>query len=83
VIYLGVVGSTVSYVLYFWALRYMTPARLGAVSYLQPVGAILLGLLLLGEPITGRVAVGGFLIIAGVYAIETHPGDSQPEEELT
>jgi len=81
VIYLGVLGSAVSYILYFWALRYMTPARLGAVSYLQPIGAILLGLVLLGEPITRRVAVGGLLIIAGVYAIETHPHEPQPEEE--
>jgi drug/metabolite transporter (DMT)-like permease len=82
VIYLGVLGSAVSYILYFWALRYMTPARLGAVSYLQPIGAILLGLVLLGEPITRRVAVGGLLIIAGVYAIETHPHEPQPEEGL-
>lgn len=82
VIYLGLLGSAVSYVLYFWALRYMTPAGLGAVSYLQPIGAMLLGLVLLGEPITGRVAAGGFLIIAGVYAIETHSRELQPEEEL-
>jgi drug/metabolite transporter (DMT)-like permease len=82
VIYLGVLGSAVSYVLYFWALRYMTPAGLGAVSYLQPIGAMVLGLVLLGEPITGRVAVGGFLIIAGVYAIETHSREPQAEQEL-
>jgi drug/metabolite transporter (DMT)-like permease len=60
----------------------MTPARVGAASSLQPIGAILLGFVLLGETITHRVAVGGLLIIAGVYAIETHAGDSQPEEEL-
>jgi drug/metabolite transporter (DMT)-like permease len=82
VIYMGVLGSAISYVLYFWVLRYMTPARVGAATYLQPVGAILLGMVLLGEAITRRVAVGGLLIIAGVYAIETHPGDAQPEEEL-
>ena len=82
VIYMGVLASAVSYILYFWALRYMTPARLGSVSYLQPIGATLLGLVLLGEPITRRVAVGGLMVIAGVYAIETHPGDPPPEEEL-
>jgi drug/metabolite transporter (DMT)-like permease len=82
VIYLGVLGSAVSYILYFWALRYMTPAGLGAVSYLQPVGAILLGLVFLGEPITRRVAVGGLLIIAGVYAIESQSHDPRPEREL-
>lgn len=80
VIYMGVLASAVSYVVYFWALRYMTPARLGAVSYLQPIGATLLGLLLLGEPITRRVALGGLLVIAGVYAIESHAHETQPEE---
>lgn len=77
VLFMGVLASALSYVLYFWALRFMTPARLGAVSYLQPVGATLLGLVLLGEPITRRVAVGGLLIIAGVYAIETHTREAQ------
>jgi drug/metabolite transporter (DMT)-like permease len=81
-LYMGVLASAVCYVLYFWALRYMTPARLGAVSYLQPIGATLLGLLLLGEPITLRVAIGGLLVIAGVYAIETHSREPEPEEEL-
>jgi drug/metabolite transporter (DMT)-like permease len=77
VIYMGVLASALSYVLYFWALRYMTPARLGAVTYLQPVGATLLGLILIGEPITRRVAFGGLLIIAGVYAIESHAQEPQ------
>lgn len=82
VIYMGVLASAVSYILYFWALRYMTPARLGAVSYLQPIGATLLGLILLGEPITRSVAIGGLLIIAGVYAIETHAREPRGEQEL-
>jgi drug/metabolite transporter (DMT)-like permease len=82
VLYMGVLASALSYILYFWALRYMTPARLGSVSYLQPVGATLLGLALLGEAITARVVVAGILIIAGVYAIETHAGDGEREQEL-
>jgi drug/metabolite transporter (DMT)-like permease len=82
VIYMGVLASAVSYLLYFLVLRYMTPARLGAVSYLQPVGATLLALVLLGEPITRRVALGGLLVIAGVYAIQTRSGDIRPDREL-
>ena len=82
VLYMGVLASAVCYILYFWALGYMTPARLGAVSYLQPFGAAVLGLLLLGEPITGRVAAGGFLVVAGVYVIETHTREPLPEERL-
>ena len=82
VIYMGVLASAVSYLLYFWLLRYMTPASLGSATYLQPIGATLLGLVLLGEPITLRVALGGLLVIAGVYAIETHRGESHGRDEL-
>jgi drug/metabolite transporter (DMT)-like permease len=81
VIYMGVLASAVCYVLYFWLLRYMTPAGLGSATYLQPIGASLLGLLLLAELITLRVAIGGVLVIAGVYVIETRARGSRPKEE--
>jgi drug/metabolite transporter (DMT)-like permease len=81
-IYMGVLASAVSYILYFWLLRYMTPASLGSATYLQPIGATLLGLLLLGETITLRLAIGGILVVAGVYVIETHSRGPQPEDEL-
>ena len=82
VVFMGVLASAVSYVLYFWLLRYMTPASLGSATYLQPVGATLLGLLLLGEPITLRVAIGGLLVIAGVYVIETRGRGTQTQQQL-
>lgn len=82
VIYMGVLASAISYVLYFWLLHYMTPASLGSATYLQPIGATLLGLLLLGERISLHVAIGGLLVIAGVYVIETHPSQQRPGEEL-
>ena len=81
-LYMGVLASAVSYILYFWLLRYMTPARLGSATYLQPIGATLLGLLLLGETITLRLAMGGILVVAGVYVIETHSRGPQAEEEF-
>ena len=81
-LYLIVLASLLSRVLYFWALHYMTPARLGSVSYLPPVGAMLLGFLLLGERITPSAALAGILVIAGVYAIETHPRKPEPEDDF-
>jgi len=80
VVFMGVLASAVCYVLYFWLLRYMTPASLGSATYLQPVGATLLGLLLLGESINFRVAMGGLLVIAGVYVIETRGGGTQTQQ---
>jgi drug/metabolite transporter (DMT)-like permease len=72
VVYMGVLSSALCYMLYFWALRFMTASRLGAVSYLQPVGATLLGMILLGEKLTRPLVIGGALVLAGVYAIQTN-----------
>lgn len=82
VVYMGVLASAVSYVLYFSLLRYMTPAGLGSATYLQPIGATLLGLILLGEAITARVGMGGILVVGGVYAIESNSRGGQAEKEL-
>jgi drug/metabolite transporter (DMT)-like permease len=82
VVYMGMLSSAVCYVLYFWMLRYMSPARLGSVSYLQPVGATLLAVMLLGEPLTAHVVIGGMLIVAGVYSIQSRSRGLRAEEEL-
>jgi len=71
VAFMGVLSSATGYLLYMWALRYMTPTRLGAVSYLQPVGAMLLATVILAEPLTSYVVTGGIFILVGVYAIQS------------
>jgi drug/metabolite transporter (DMT)-like permease len=69
--YMSVFGSVVAFLIYFWALRYMAASRLGALSYIHPIAATLLGILLLGEKITQSVAAGGALILAGMYLIQS------------
>lgn len=51
------------------ALEKMEASRVGAFIYLVPLWAVLLSLLLLGEPITLPLAVGGAAIIGGVALV--------------
>jgi drug/metabolite transporter (DMT)-like permease len=63
VLYLAGVNSVVCYLIWFGVLRY-AGATLGALSLLaQPVVGALLGILLLGDPLTLSTLIGGFCVI--------------------
>lgn len=78
--YMAVFASVVAYLIYFWALQYMAASRLGAFGYLQPVLATLLGVVALGERLTPHLLVGGSLVLAGVYRIESGPRENHAED---
>ena len=67
--YLTVFGSVVAYSAYVYLVAHMAPARAGTYSYINPVVAVLLGWLLLQEPVTWRVVVGGLVILSGLFIV--------------
>ncbi len=66
-LYLGVVGSALAYIWYYDAIQKIGAARTGAFIALNPVTAVLFGMLLFGETLTPLVCVGGALAISGIY----------------
>lgn len=69
-VYMAACASVAAYVIFYYALRFVSATRMTALSYLQPVLATLLGLFLLKEPITTRLLVGAAVVFAGVYLTE-------------
>lgn len=69
--YLTVFGSVFAFLLYTWALRYLTASRMGALIYAHPVVATALGVLWLGERVTLNLVIGGILILVGIYLIQS------------
>lgn len=65
--YLAVFGSAVSFGLYFWLLSHLPATRLALMAYLIPLVATTVGVLFLGEVVTGRIVLGGALILGGVW----------------
>ncbi len=63
--------STLAYLFYLWLLRFVEASQLTAFSYLMPVTATALSILLLGEKGTWPELVGGVLALAGVYWVES------------
>jgi drug/metabolite transporter (DMT)-like permease len=70
ILYMGLFGSAVAYVLYYWLLRYLEASQLSAFTYLLPVLASILGILALGEKGSWTQVLGGALALGGVYWTE-------------
>ena len=66
-IYLGVLGSALAYIGYYDGLRKIGATRSGVFIALNPLTAVILGALLLGEQLTPAMCVGGALILSGIY----------------
>ncbi len=63
-------SAVIAYLLYFWALGYLEASRVANAQYLQPPLAVLIAAAFLGEPVTTATAVGGAVVLAGVYLAE-------------
>jgi drug/metabolite transporter (DMT)-like permease len=68
--YLVVFGSWIGFGAYVWLLKHTTPTRLATYAYVNPVIAVLLGWLILKEPITIRILWAGLCILASVLIVQ-------------
>lgn len=68
-VYLVVFGSLVAYTAYYWLLRNAPISLVSTYAYVNPVVAVLLGWLILAEPVTAVVLVGGGLAVLGVLLV--------------
>ena len=72
--YLIIFGSIVGFSAYVWVLREAEPALVSTYAFVNPVIAVLLGWLLAGESLSGKVLLSTLLIIAAVILITRNPG---------
>jgi len=75
--YLTVIGSLLAFTAYGWLLRVAPLPLIATYAYVNPVVAVILGALVLGEPIELRTLVAGGVIIAAVAIIVTTRGRMQ------
>jgi len=66
VLYLALMGSALTFSLYYWLLARIAATRVALMAFTIPVVAVLFGALVMHEPVTARTLAGGALVIAGV-----------------
>ncbi len=62
---LGVVGTALAYLLYFWLIQHVGATRTALVTYLLPGTALIWGAVLLGEPVSWNAIAGLVLVLLG------------------
>ncbi len=72
--YLVVFGSWGAFTAYVWLLQNAPMARVATYAYVNPVVAVLLGWLILAEPISPITLVAAALIVASVAVTVRHDG---------
>jgi drug/metabolite transporter (DMT)-like permease len=72
--YLIGAGSIGGFLAYAYALRHLPVSTVSTYAYINPVIAVLLGALVLGEPLTMRIGVAAGLVLAGVAIVRLPPG---------
>jgi drug/metabolite transporter (DMT)-like permease len=73
ILYLVAIGSLVGFTAYTWLLRHARTTLVGTYAFVNPVVAVLLGWLLLGEELTLRTLFAGTVIVVGVALIVVSP----------
>jgi drug/metabolite transporter (DMT)-like permease len=79
ILYGGVMSTGVGFTLQIIAQRDAHPAHASIIMSLESLFAAIGGIILLGEPLTSRLAVGGVLMLAGTIVSQLEP----PAENAT
>jgi drug/metabolite transporter (DMT)-like permease len=84
-VYLATIGSIGGFVAYAYALRHLPISLVSLYAFINPLIAVALGVLLLDEPFTRRMALAAALVFAGVAIVRgrstARPGARQPTQD--
>jgi drug/metabolite transporter (DMT)-like permease len=81
-VYLVFFGSVVAYTAYVWLLANAPLGMVSTYAYVNPVVAIILGVLFRDEHLTWRLLVGAVIVVVAVALVVRRdpPGATHPEE---
>ncbi len=73
ILWLGLLGSCLAYMLFFYLINAWGPTRASLVTYIFPVIGLILGIIFLHEPADWRLVVGALLIVGGIGVVNFKP----------
>ncbi len=71
VLFLGVFCSGLAYIFWYDGLQALPASRVGAFLYLEPLVTVVVAAAVLGEPLLWASLLGGGVILAGVWLVQT------------
>ena len=78
--YLSTIGAVGGFVAYTYALRHLAVSFVSLYAYINPMIAVALGVVVLGEPFNSRVAIAAALVFAGVAIVRSRASASPADD---
>jgi drug/metabolite transporter (DMT)-like permease len=72
-LWLGLLGSGLAYIIYFDLLPRIGPTRMSMVTYILPLVGVLLGIIFLEERFYWGAIIGALLILSGITIVNVRP----------
>jgi drug/metabolite transporter (DMT)-like permease len=72
-LWLGVLGSGFAFILNYYLIHEIGPTRTSMVTYLFPLGGVILGVVFLSEQLNWQLLVGAVLVIASLAVANWQP----------
>lgn len=83
VMFLAIFGTLVGYTSYSFLLRNVSISSVATYAYINPIVAVLLGWLLLNEPVTRSQCVGiAIVLVAVAIVVSTSPHSSRKQSKI-
>jgi drug/metabolite transporter (DMT)-like permease len=73
ILYMAVFAAGLAMLAQAWAQAHLSPTRTAIIMSMEPVFAAFFAVLLGGESVTGRMAVGGLMVLAATLVVEVLP----------
>jgi len=72
-LFMGILGSGLAFVMAFYLIHEIGPTRTSMVTYLFPLGGVILGVTFLHEQLTWHVITGAILIVSSLVVANWEP----------
>lgn len=81
-IFLGTIGSGFAFVMVFYLIHEIGPTRTSMITYIFPLGGVILGVVFLHEQLTWQLIAGGLLIVASLFVANRQSGNAKTVENI-
>jgi drug/metabolite transporter (DMT)-like permease len=82
-LWLGILGSGLAFIMMYYLIHEIGPTRTSMVTYLFPLGGVVLGVSFLGEQLSWQLLAGATLIVASLVGANLQPKTREVVEATT
>ena len=79
-LWLGIFGSGLAFAMAYYLIHEIGPTRTTMVTYLFPLGGVILGVTFLHEQLTWQLIAGAILIVLSLVVANWEPKEQQLQE---